>query len=113
MHTKILVPLFLTLLLGSASVLAAEGKITISSPATGATVSSHDKVELSYEAMLGPDGDHLHLYLDSNRIDVLHALKGTASVGMLDAGKHHICLTENTKGHVATGVEACIDVTSK
>jgi hypothetical protein len=32
---------------------------------------------------------------------------------MLMPGKHHICLTVNTKGHVPTGAEACIDVTSK
>jgi hypothetical protein len=46
-------------------------------------------------------------------VDVIHQLKGNANVGMLEAGKHHICLEVNTKGHVPTGAEACVDVTSK
>ena len=113
MNSRILVPAFFALLMGSGSVLAAEGKVTISSPMNGAMVSSHDTVELSYEAVPGPDGDHLHLNLDGKRVDVIHQLKGMAKVGMLDPGKHHICLAVNTKGHVPTGAEACIDVTSK
>ena len=113
MNSRILVPVFFTLLIGSGSVLAAEGKVTITSPMNGVMVSQHNNVELSYEAMPGPDGDHLHLNLDGKRIDVIHPMKGTATVGMLEPGKHHICLAVNTKGHVPTGVEACIDVTSK
>lgn len=113
MATRILAPVLLALMLGSAQVYAAGGNITISSPMNGAQVSPHDQVELNYEAVLGPDGDHLHLYLDGKRIDVIRPVKGTASVGMLSPGKHHICLEVNTKAHVSTGVENCIDVTSK
>lgn len=100
-------------LLVSAGALAAEGKVTILSPANGATVSQNDKVELSYEAAPGPNGDHLHLNLDGDRIDVIRPLKGKTSVGTLSPGKHHICLAVNTKAHVPTGVEGCVDVTSK
>jgi hypothetical protein len=113
MNSRKLVPVFFALIIGSGNVFAAEGKVTISSPANGAMVSPGNNVELSYEAIPGPDGDHLHLNLDGKRIDVIHSLKGTATVGMLAPGKHHICLAVNTKGHVPTGVEACIDVTSK
>ncbi|MBI3902790.1 MAG: hypothetical protein HY306_07600 [Nitrosomonadales bacterium] len=113
MDIRILVPLLFAFLLGVTSAQAAPGKITITSPANNATVSQNDNVELSYEAVPGPDGDHLHLYLDDKRIDVLHPMKGKADVGMLDPGKHRICLSINTRGHVATGVEQCIDVISK
>lgn len=97
----------------SAAVFADDGKVTILSPANGANFYPSDNVELTYEALPGSNGDHLHLYLDGKRIDVIHALKGKTSVGMLGAGMHHICLEVNTKAHVPTGAEACIDVTSK
>lgn len=113
MNTRILAPILFSCLLVSASAFAAEGKVTISSPANGATVGKDVNVALSYEAVPGPEGDHLHLYLDGKRVDVIHPMKGTADVGMLAPGKHHICLAVNTKAHVPTGAEACIDITSK
>jgi len=113
MDTKIFAPLFFAFLLSSPNVFAADSKVTISSPANGAVVSKDVNVELNYAAVPGPEGDHLHLYLDEKRIDILHPMKGTADVGMLDPGKHHICLTVNTRGHAPTGAEACIDVMSK
>jgi hypothetical protein len=114
MNTRILAPAFFSLLLaGSGSAFAEAGKITISAPSDGAMVGQNDDVEITYEAVLGPDGDHLHLYLDNKRIDVLHQLKGKADVGLIPTGKHRICLAENTSSHVPTGLETCIDVTSK
>ena len=92
---------------------AAGGKITINSPANGAMVSAKDKVSVNYDAMLGPGGDHLHLYVDGDRIDVLRQLKGSAELDALAPGKHKICLAENTKSHVATGMETCVDVTAQ
>ena len=113
MDIRILAPLLFASLLGSGSAQAAAGKITITAPANNAVVNQHKNVELSYEVVPGPDDDHLHLYLDNKRVDVLHLMKGKADVGMLNPGKHHICLVVSTKGHVATGVEECIDVISK
>ncbi len=113
MNMKILAPVFFAFLFVSGGALAAEGKVVISSTANGATVSQRDNIELKYKAIPGPDGDHLHLNVDGKRVDVIHSLEGEASVGMLPPGKHHICLAVNTRGHVPTGVEGCIDVTSK
>ena len=113
MDTRIFAPVFFAFLLVSANALAAAGMVTISSPMNGAMVSKDAKVELSYEAVPGPDGDHLHLYLDGKRIDIIRTMKGMADVGMLEPGKHHICLEINTKSHVPTGAEACVDVTAK
>ena len=105
--------IFVASLLLSSVVFSEDGKVNISSPANGATFNKTDNVELMYDALPGPDGDHLHLNVDGKRVDVIHSLKGKTSVGMLNPGKHHICLAVNTKSHVPTGVEACIDVTSK
>ena len=111
MNITILTSLLLVLFCGSA--LAAEGKITISSPAHGALISADSKFALNYEATLGPKGDHLHLYVDDKRIDVLRQLKGSYDIDALTPGKHKICLTENTKWHGSTGLESCVDVVSQ
>jgi len=113
MKIKSSATLVYALALVSGVALASGEKVTINSPHDGAAFKSTDTVELMYEAQPGTDGDHLHLYLDEKRIDVIRPLKGTASVGMLMPGKHHICLTVNTKGHAPTGAEACIDVTAQ
>lgn len=113
MNTRLFAPAFFAFLLASTNALAAPGKVIISSPTNGAMFSTNDKVVLTYEAVPGPDGDHLHLYLDGKRIDIIHQLKGMAEVGMLDPGSHHICLAINTKSHVPTGAEGCVDVTVK
>jgi len=113
MNTKNLITVFFASFILSNVAFADDGKVVISSPANGAMFNKTENVELMYEAQPGTDGDHLHLNLDGKRVDVIHALKGKASVGMLTPGNHHICLAVNTKGHMPTGVEACIDVTSK
>jgi hypothetical protein len=113
MKTKILAPIFLTLLFATSSAFAEAGKVTISSPKDGAMFSTSDDIQLVYDAIPGPNGDHLHLNVDGHRVDVIHQLKGTEDVGTLPAGKHHICLAVNTASHVPTGVEGCIDVTVK
>jgi len=110
---KIPQTLVFTALLAAGAALAAEGKVTISSPADGATVSSTAKIKLSYEAIPGPDGDHLHLNVDGKRVDVIRELKGTTEFGPLSPGKHQVCLAVNTKSHVPTGVQGCVNVTSK
>ncbi|MBU0622893.1 MAG: emp24/gp25L/p24 family protein [Gammaproteobacteria bacterium] len=108
MKTGLLIPLFLALAYGQT--LAADGNITINSPANGALVSADSKVSVNYEAMLGPKGDHMHLYVDGKRIEVLRQLKGNFELDALNPGKHKICLTENTKWHMSTGMENCVEV---
>ena len=110
MKSKVFVPVVAALLFACGSALAAEGKVTILS-VTPETPYNNDKIMLKYEAEPGPTGDHLHLNVDGKRVDVIHQLKGTATVDPLPSGKHHICLAVNTKVHVPTGVEGCVDVT--
>ncbi len=113
MNTRIPAPALLALLFVSGSAFAAAGKVMISSPADGSTFGSGDRIVLKYDAVPGPDGDHLHLNVDGKRMDVIHRLKGTEEVDPLAPGKHHICLAINTSSHVPTGAEGCIDVTVK
>lgn len=105
--------LLMALLIGSASAYAAEGKVVILSPSDGATVDSYYSFKLKYEAEPGPNGDHLHLNVDGKRVDIIRRLKGEVEVGPLPVGKHEVCLAINTKAHVPTGVEKCINVASQ
>ena len=113
MNSNILKLVIFAFTFGSNLAFADVGKVTILSPADGAMVDSHYKTEVKYEAIPGPDGDHLHLNVDGKRVDVIHPLKGATTVDALPPGKHRICLAVNTKGHVPTGVEGCVNVTSK
>lgn len=112
-HHRMLKAILCASLFGPCVAFAGAGGVTITSPADGVTVSSQDKIRLSYEAIPGPDGDHLHLNVDGKRMDVIRPLRGTTEVDPLAPGKHQICLVVNTKAHVPTGVEKCISVTSK
>ena len=113
MNNKILISTLSACLFGSSMALAASGSITITAPADGTTVSSSDKIKLVYEAVPGPEGDHLHLNVDGKRMDVLRQIKGSTEIDALAPGKHQICLLFNTKAHVPVGVEKCISVTAK
>ncbi len=112
MNQKILFAMSVVLCSASSLALAADAKVTITSPANGATVKAAEKMKLTYEAVPGPDGDHLHLYVDGKRVDVIRELKGTTEVA-LSPGSHHVCMQVNTKGHSPVGSETCIDVSAK
>jgi hypothetical protein len=113
MHKGIFAQIIFALLFGSSLAFAAAGKVTITAPTEGAMIGSNDKIKVVYEAIPGPEGDHLHLNVDGKRVDLLRQLKGTTELDPLAPGKHQICLVVNTKGHVPTGVEGCVNVTSK
>ncbi len=103
-------PLFLATLLVSGSAFAAGGSVTILSPANGATLNANEDLTLSYEAIPGPGGDHLHVYLDWQFVNLARSMKGEVRVGALSPGKHHLCVTVASAGHMPTGKESCVDV---
>ncbi|BBJ00081.1 hypothetical protein FGKAn22_17730 [Ferrigenium kumadai] len=113
MNNHAMASVLLAMLFGAHPAIAANGKVTISSPAEGATVAAGQKIKLSYMADTGYEGDHLHLNVDGKRMDVIRQLKGTVEVDALAPGKHKLCLAVNTKGHVPTGPGACVNVTAK
>jgi hypothetical protein len=114
MNNKILFAILIAILFVPGVVLAAPGKITILSPADGATVESGFTFKLKYKTAPGANGNHLHLSVDGKMVAMIHALNGTTDIWPLTPGKHKICLSIQTKEHASTGVEQCINVmTSK
>lgn len=109
---RILNPLIISLFLGCyiPVVLAADAKVTISSPLDGAKISRKSKIEVSYEIVPGQNGDHIHLYVDDKEAVVIRKLKGNHTVESLDPGKHAICIKIVNKGHTPIGVQACTNI---
>lgn len=113
MNNHAMASVLLAMLLGVAPAHAANGQVTISAPANDAVVTAGAKIKLSYEADAGYDGDHLHLNVDGKRADVIRQLKGTIEVDGLTPGRHRLCLLANTRGHVPTGPQSCVEITAK
>ena len=90
--------------------LAADASVTISSPPDGAKISKKSKIEVSYEVVPGPNGDHVHLYVDDKEAVVIRKLKGNYTVEPLDPGKHAICIKIVNKGHTPIGIQACTNI---
>ncbi|MEO6421965.1 MAG: hypothetical protein ABIR84_04590 [Candidatus Nitrotoga sp.] len=109
---RLLKPLIISFFLGCyiPVVLAADASVTISSPPDGSKISRKSKIEVSYEVVPGPNGDHVHLYVDDKEAVVLRRLKGNHTVDSLDPGKHAICIKIVNKGHTPIGVQACTNV---
>ena len=105
---------FLAALLASACcippALAADGSVTISSPANGAKLGRTAQNKISYEIIPGPGGDHVHLYVDGKQTAVLHQMKDSSPLDPMAAGSHEICIKVVNKGHTPTGVQQCIKV---
>jgi hypothetical protein len=90
--------------------LAADASVTISSPHNGAKFRPWTEVDIVYEATLGPNGDHVHLYVDSGKAVVLSALKGSYPAGTLVEGAHKICINVVDKSHTPLGAQDCVNV---
>lgn len=91
-------------------VLADDASVKISSPAEGAKLSKTAQVKINYDVTPGPKGDHTHIYLDGEQVDVLHKLKGIYALDAPAAGKHDICIKVVNRNHTPIGVEQCIKV---
>ena len=90
---------------------AAEGSVTITSPASGAKLDSMVQNKISYEVVPGPRGDHVHLYVDGKEMAVIRQLKGSYTMDTLAPGKREICIKVVNKGHTPIGVQQCVSVT--
>lgn len=91
----------------------AQGKVTITSPAEGATLDAMDENQLVYEVDPGPRGDHVHVYVDSQEVGILRKLKGSYPLESLSSGQRNICIKVVNKAHVPVGVEQCVRVAVK
>jgi hypothetical protein len=114
MNTKFfLAPLALGLVLAFPTTSLAEGKVTISAPAQGATLDAMDENQLVYEVDPGPRGDHVHVYVDDKEVGILRKLKGSYPLESLASGKRNICVKVVNKAHVPVGIEQCVEVAVK
>ena len=80
----------------SGAVLAEDASVTISSPANGAKVGTSG-INVAYDVVTGPKGDHVHFYVDDKEVKVLRQLKGTYTVDSLKAGDTHCASRSSTR----------------
>jgi hypothetical protein len=117
---KRLISLFFgfTLVALASPVFAADsaGSVTITSPANGAMLQSGSGNKLEFNVHLGPNGNHVHIYVDDQHPivfrDVSHC-PCSIDLPQLSPGKHTIAVKEATSSHAMTGVEGSVTVTVK
>lgn len=90
--------------------LAAEGSVTIDSPKDGARLDAMELNKIVYEVVPGPNGDHVHLYVDDKEVAILRQLKGSHTLASLAPGRHAICIKVVNKAHTPIGLQRCVNV---
>jgi len=116
---KRLIALFVgsTLVALTSPVFAADaGSIKITSPANGAVLASDSGNKLEFNVHLGPNGNHVHIYVDDqNPIvdrDINHC-PCSIDLPVLTSGKHTVAIKEATVSHALTGVQDSVAFTVK
>ena len=89
---------------------AAEPSVSIVSPQDGEKLDVMAQNKIVYEVVPGPQGDHVHVYVDNEEVGILRQLKGSYAFESLPAGRHDICIKVVNKAHVPIGVERCVNV---
>ncbi|MBT9475333.1 hypothetical protein [Polaromonas sp.] len=111
MRSYSIYPILGAALLASAQLgLAQGGLVKITSPAEGSTLDAMAQNKVDYEVMPGPNGDHVHLYVDSKEAAILRQLKGSYTLATLSTGPHDICVKVVNKAHTPIGLEQCVKV---
>lgn len=111
MKPWILPTLVLSCALAGNAARAAEASVTIHSPADGAALDVMEQNKVDYEVVPGPNGDHVHFYVDGEETAILRQLKGTHTLETLTPGPHDLCIKVVNRNHTPIGVERCITVT--
>ena len=91
-------------------VAAADASVRIKSPADGASLDRMERIELAYEAVPGPTGDHVHIYADGKEVGIVRRLEGRFTFDSFVPGPHVLCVKLVNKAHMPVGVEQCIKV---
>ncbi len=104
--------------LGSAGVVYAAdmGSITVVSPKDGAMIPAGSPAKLVYNVKLGPEGNHLHVYVDDQKPIIDRDVTGcpcSVELPALSAGKHMVVIKEARADHSLTGVMTSTAVTAK
>jgi hypothetical protein len=107
---------FVLVALASPVFAADSGSITITSPTNGEVLKSDSGNKLQFNVHLGPNGNHVHIYVDDqNPIvfrDVGHC-PCSVDLPVLTSGKHTIVIKEATSSHAMTGVQASVTASVK
>lgn len=104
------IALALSVALFSTCVLADAPYARITFPPDGAKLDAMAQNRVDYEVVPGPQGNHIHLYVDDKEAAILRKLSGSHSLESLSPGTHAICIKVVNKAHVPIGVEQCIKV---
>ena len=89
----------------------AAGSIDILSPRDGAVLHSGTGNKLEYNVTLGPDGNHLHVYVDNQDPIVDREVSHcpcSIDLPELAPGSHVISVKEATASHVLTGLQSSV-----
>jgi hypothetical protein len=92
------------------------GSITITAPANGAMLQSGSGNKLEFNVHLGPNGNHVHIYVDDQSPIIdrdIHNCPCSIDLPTPSPGKHTIAVKEATVSHALTGVEGTTTVTVK
>jgi len=95
---------------------ASAGSVTIISPKNGDVLNHGADNKLTYNVHLGPNGNHLHIYVDGNPPIIDRDVSDCPckiTLPMLSAGSHTVALKVATAGHVLTGVQGTVKFTVK
>ncbi len=112
MRSSSLYPILGAALLAYAQIgFAQNTSVKITSPADGTKLDAMAENKVVYEVMPGPQGDHVHLYVDNKEAAILRQLKGSHALATLSPGQHDICVKVVNKGHTPIGLEQCVKVT--
>ena len=88
-----------------------KGYIKIIAPTDGKVLESERGDKLKYDVQLSPDGNHLHVYVDSNKPIIDRKVKGcpcAITLPPLSPGKHTVAIKEATKHHHLTGLASSV-----
>lgn len=106
----------IVLILGSAGVgsisPAAEGAVATITQQDGVTLVVKNQNQLVFNAVPGPQVDHLHIYVDSELVGQTRQLKGGFTLDGMDlsSGKHSVCVKVANRAHVSTGAADCVSI---
>lgn len=113
---NLFIGLALVALTGSVWAADSTGSITITSPADNAVLQSATGNKLDFNVRLGPNGNHVHIYVDDQAPivfrDVSHC-PCSLDLPKLSPGKHTIVVKEATSSHAMTGVQGSVTATVK
>ncbi|MEA3278462.1 MAG: hypothetical protein U9Q81_24830 [Pseudomonadota bacterium] len=87
--------------------------VTISEPQDGAQLNGGEQVTLGYKVVPGPQGDHVHVYVDGEEVSILRELEGSYAIGPVTPGRHELAIKVVNRAHVPIGVESSIAVEVK